>query len=106
MDDRHPALFRCVFRRIAADLMPRILIYDVCHRRTRARLDPVVSAGGSVCCLCGKGIDAGTPWDLAHSDDRTRWLGPSHAACNRGDAGRKTARLRWEQGVRRTSRAW
>jgi hypothetical protein len=82
------------------------LVYDVCHKRMRERLGPLVAAGSTVCVLCGEPIEAGSPWDLAHSDDRRSWLGPSHSRCNRGDAGRKTARLRWEQMERRTSQVW
>jgi hypothetical protein len=91
---------------IEADLVRKRLVYDVAHKRARERLIPFVASGQAVCVLCGEGIEAGSAWDLAHSDDRRSWLGPSHAICNRGDAGRKTARLRWEQLERRTSRAW
>jgi hypothetical protein len=84
----------------------RRLVYDVCHKRIRERLIPVVASGGAVCALCSERIEAGSAWDLAHTDDRRSWLGPSHARCNRGDAGRKTARLRWEESERRTSEVW
>ena len=86
--------------------MGRRLIYDLPHKRYRARLDPVVSLGETLCVLCGELILVGEPWDLAHSDDRRSWLGASHAVCNRGDAGRKTARLRWERSERRMSEQW
>jgi hypothetical protein len=78
--------------------------YGTPHQRMRARLASLVDSGGAFCVLCGLPIKAGAPWDLAHTDDRRGWLGPAHAVCNRGDAGRKTARLRWEQYERRTSR--
>jgi hypothetical protein len=84
----------------------RRLIYDVAHKAMRAHFRPQVLAGLTRCCLCGEPIEKGAPWDLAHDDSRNFWLGPSHMQCNRGDAARKTNRLRWEWEERRVSREW
>jgi hypothetical protein len=40
-------------------------------------------AVGSACVRCGRPILVGQPVDLDHTDDRTTYLGWSHAACNR-----------------------
>ena len=58
--------------------------YGPDHRRLRQQLAPIVAAGQAICARCGKRIQPGQPWDLDHSDhDRRRYIGPSHAACNR-----------------------
>ena len=80
--------------------------YGVTHRRQRQALAPLVASGQATCVLCGEPIAWDADWDLAHAGDRRSWLGASHAVCNRGDAGRKTARLRWERSQRRTSEDW
>jgi hypothetical protein len=72
--------------------------YGGTHQRTRASWEPIVATGRVTCPRCGELIRPGSPWDLGHSDDRTRYSGPEHAACNRG----ATARFR----LRRTSRRW
>jgi hypothetical protein len=57
--------------------------YGRAHRQLRARYqrDGVV---GLPCPRCGKAIRPGEPWDLDHDDrDRSKYLGPSHARCNR-----------------------
>ena len=95
-----------MFRAIEGDRVRRRLIYDVPHKRMRGRLDPAVRTGTVECVLCGELIPVGAAWDLAHSEDRRSWLGPSHAVCNRREAGFKTARIRWEQWERRTSESW
>lgn len=62
--------------------------YDAAHDRERKRWEPVVAAGNGWCaqptCLePTRYIPPGTPWDLAHNEDRTGWRGPAHARCNR-----------------------
>jgi hypothetical protein len=77
--------------------------YGVAHWRLKERLRPFVQAGVVPCAYCGEVITG--EWDLGHSDDRTRWIGATHARCNRREAGFKTARLR--RGRRTiTSREW
>ena len=49
----------------------------------RRRWEPAVAGGGVNCSRCQEPIEPGTPWDLGHSADRTRWTGPEHRACNR-----------------------
>lgn len=53
------------------------------HRLTRVLLKPEVEAGLHKCARCGNQIKPGQAWDLDHSNDRTGYLGPSHAGCNR-----------------------
>jgi hypothetical protein len=72
--------------------------YGTAHQKLRARLAPIVAAGGVRCARCGHPIIPGTPWDLGHADhDRTVYTGPEHRRCNRGAPMRRR---------RRRSRAW
>jgi hypothetical protein len=66
---------------------PRQRGYTTQHDRLRRHYAVQVEAGGVTCWRCGQPIQAGTPWDLGHHDDRT-YAGPEHAACNRAAAGR------------------
>lgn len=63
--------------------------YDAAHRAERKRWLPIVQAGGVLCSRCGHRIQPGSDWDLGHTDDRTAWTGPEHAACNRADGARR-----------------
>jgi hypothetical protein len=45
---------------------------------------------------CGVAIDPSERWHLDHADDRSGYLGPSHARCKLEAAGRKTAGWRAE----------
>jgi hypothetical protein len=78
----------------------------VAHQRAREHAAQAVATGTTRCAHCGDVIAVGAKWDLAHSDDRRRWIGVAHAECNRRDGGFKAARLRWQRDVRRVSRAW
>lgn len=73
--------------------------YDRGHFRLRRKLAPVVAMGAATCARCGGAILPTDEWDLDHTDDRSGYLGPSHASCNRGKrpAGQRPAR---------TSRDW
>ena len=63
--------------------------YGKPHQRIRARLTPLVLAGGVKCVRCGELIDPHEPWDLGHVDhDPSRYAGPEHARCNRATTGR------------------
>lgn len=62
--------------------------YDTAHDRLRAQWAPQVATGQVLCARCHQPIPAGTPWDLGHTDDRTRWSGPEHANCNRSAGGK------------------
>lgn len=73
--------------------------YGSRHKTLRAVWARAVAAGNVRCSRCGKRIEPGAPWDLGHDDnDRSKYTGPEHQACNRATAGRR--------GQRRTSRAW
>jgi len=61
--------------------------YGAAHQRERARLEPIVRAGGVKCFRCNEDIAADGPWDLGHNDDRTAWTGPEHVKCNRAAGG-------------------
>lgn len=63
--------------------------YGAAHRRERLKWKPIVDAGGATCCLCGFGIDPGTPWHLDHTPDRTAYRGPAHASCNIRDGAKR-----------------
>ena len=80
----------------------RLRGYGYHHQQLRKRWAKVVEAGDAICARCGKWIEPGTPWDLDHADDdplRRKYLGPSHAKCNRGAARRRDS-------GRRQSREW
>jgi hypothetical protein len=82
-------------------------VYGREHRALRAQWAPHVDAGGVACARCGKRIKPGTPWDLGHSDDWSRYTGPEHERCNAAAAGRK--RIRLERARRQSvpaSRSW
>ncbi len=64
--------------------------YGADHQAERRRLKPKVERGEIDCTRCGEPIEPGEPWDLGHTDDRTGWTGPEHAACNRRDGANKT----------------
>jgi hypothetical protein len=68
--------------------------YDRRHDAERRRWAPRVATGAVRCARCDEPITATEPWDLGHTDDRTRWTGPEHARCNRAAAGRSAHALR------------
>lgn len=79
--------------------------YGYAHRQARKRFARLVATGTVVCARagCGRLIDPDEDWDLGHDDsDRTRYVGPEHAACNRATAGRRGGLL----DRRRHSRRW
>jgi len=71
------------------------------HRAERRRIALTVNGGGAICCLCGRPIIPGTPWDLDHTPDRRDWRGPAHAHCNRSDGAKRGNAKR-----HRRSRVW
>lgn len=56
--------------------------YDADHDHERARWKPIVERGETRCARCNLVIKLGEPWALDHNEDRTAYLGPSHADCN------------------------
>ena len=62
--------------------------YGADHDRLRAQWALQVATGHVLCARCHQPIPPGTPWDLGHTDDRTSWSGPEHAACNRAAGGK------------------
>lgn len=83
--------------------------YGAPHQTKRREWKPRVDAGLVDChavhCLeesdgHGRLIEPGTPWDLGHTPDRSRWTGPEHARCNRHESAVRTARARgWRGGT-------
>ena len=66
--------------------------YTNAHVARRRQLEPLVATGQASCCRCGQLIQCGQPWHLDHRDDRSGYLGPSHATCNlRAPRRRRTA---------------
>lgn len=65
-------------------------------RKVRAILQPTINAGGQVACVdCGRAVQPGQRWDVAHKLDASRGgthalsnLGASHRRCNRSAGGR------------------
>lgn len=67
--------------------------YGHAHRRLRAYLIETFE-DGTPCARCGDPMSEDDPKDLDHTDDRTAYLGLSHAACNRARSGaRRTPRI-------------
>ncbi len=64
--------------------------YTNAHVARRRQLEPLVATGQVSCCRCGQLIQPGQPWHLDHRDDRSGYLGPSHATCNLRAAAEKT----------------
>lgn len=60
--------------------------YGTQHQHTRNHLAAIVNAGNATCSRCNQPIHPGQLWDLDHTPDRTGYLGPSHARCNRAAA--------------------
>jgi hypothetical protein len=68
--------------------------YGSVHRQRRKALEPLVAAGRAACWRCGQPIVPGEPWDLGHDDDdRTRYRGAEHRACNRATYDRRRVNL-------------
>lgn len=66
------------------------------HQKLREQWRPIVDSGGAWCqqdvCVNpdGRWIRPGTEWHLAHTSDRSAYLGPAHAVCNLADGGRRS----------------
>lgn len=75
--------------------------YGAAHKARRRREAKLVEAGRATCWRCGKPIAPGGDWDLGHDDnDRTKYMGPEHVACNRATSTRRALN------VVDTSRVW
>jgi hypothetical protein len=66
--------------------------YGIEHKRLRDKWRKVVEAGEATCSRCGRWIAPGSSWHLDHSDDRSGYIGASHARCNVGAANKRRAR--------------
>lgn len=85
--------------------------YGPAHRRERAKYQPLIDSGQGWCtetrCLHRtRWIPPGTPWDLAHTPDRTAYLGPAHPHCNRSDGQKRGQQAKRTRGKFRQSRHW
>jgi hypothetical protein len=86
------------------------------HIAERKRWVPVVRTGTVPCAHCAWLIGPDEPWDLAHTPDRSGWLGPAHRYCNRADGARNSnavqrvkralEKAQQPSGVRIASREW
>lgn len=69
--------------------------YGYRHRQLRAQWKQRVDAGEVTCWRCGQLVQPGSAWDLGHDDeDRTKYRGPEHTACNRATNGRQQRLVR------------
>src|SRR4029077_13727791 len=71
--------------------------YGEGHQAARARLEPIVLAGGVRCARCGEPIIPGEPWHLGHADGggKSLYSGPEHVRCNLHAGGVLGAERRW-----------
>lgn len=58
--------------------------YGTQHQKLRKLWQDRLLTGPVTCSRCREPIRANDAWDLDHTDNRTSYLGPSHARCNRG----------------------
>jgi hypothetical protein len=64
--------------------------YGTMHRAERDRWALLVATGNVKCWRCGDYIASDSSWDLGHDDqDRSKYRGPEHQACNRATASRR-----------------
>lgn len=77
------------------------------HQQERRRWEAIVKAGKATCTRCGHPIPPDAPWDLDHSDDRTRYLGVACRSCNRRAGVAKANRnRRIKRALRTTALRW
>jgi hypothetical protein len=68
--------------------------YDAAHRKRRERERTIVEVGNAICWRCNKPIAPDADWDLGHDDnDRTKYMGPEHVACNRATSTHKAMKV-------------
>lgn len=67
--------------------------YGAEHQKLRREIAVLVRTGQAKCARCGGPIRPAEAWDLDHDDDdRSRYIGASHARCNRSTRGRRRKR--------------
>lgn len=67
--------------------------HGVEHRRLRRQWQQrILNNALPPCSRCGWPILPTDEWDLDHTDDRTGYLGPAHAHCNRSAGAEKKIR--------------
>lgn len=64
--------------------------YDKQHQALRARWQTRIDAGETVRCATCPTILSDRAWDLGHTEDRTRHIGPQCIPCNRSTARRRS----------------
>lgn len=62
--------------------------YGSGHDVERAKWVRIIDATGWPCARCEGRIQPGEDFHLDHTEDRSGYLGPSHAACNLSAAGK------------------
>jgi len=63
--------------------------YGAAHARERKKWRKLVDQGGVACCLCGRAIAPGSPFDLDHEPNTTNYRGAACPTCNRSDGARR-----------------
>jgi hypothetical protein len=78
------------------------------HIAQRKRWVPVVRTGTVPCAHCFLLIGPDELWDLAHTPDRSGWLGPAHRRCNRSDGAHNSNAVQRAKraAMKRWSRRW
>ena len=58
------------------------------HEAERRKWERIIRQGGWPCARCDNRIQPGDAFHLDHAEDRSTYLGPSHAHCNLSAAGK------------------
>jgi hypothetical protein len=83
--------------------------YGRAHALVRKKYVPLVEKGGVMCARCGEPIFSHEGWDLDNDDSdplQRRYLGPSHARCNRATVTHLKAKAEPKVEPARWSRHW
>jgi hypothetical protein len=59
------------------------------HKAERKKWQATINLSPVPCVRCQQPITVDDKWELDHTDDRTGYLGPACARCNRAAGGRK-----------------
>lgn len=68
--------------------------YGARHKAERTKWKRLVDAGQATCCLCGKWLVPGQPFDLDHVPGTDQYRGVACQSCNRHDGAVRGNKMR------------